>query len=130
MGDNNPTNNFSPTDLKARDLPQVPVLCDTEEIYEKLPQEDLDAIITEGIPYFATRCAVTFICLLGTILVIVATARSHLQRYKSWRLYLLTSLMILSWTGLTLYRGILFSKCVKKLRTLNYYSYEYIKSFT
>jgi len=104
MGDNNPTNNFSPTDLTARDLPQVPVLCDTEEIYEKLPQEDLDAIITEGIPYFATRCAVTSICLLGTIMIIVGTARSHLQRYKSWRLYLLTSLMILSWTGLTLYR--------------------------
>ena len=112
MGDRNPTNNFSPTDLTARDLPQVPVLCDTEEIYRKLPQEDLDAIITEGIPYFATRCAVTFICLLGTILVIVATARSHLQRYKSWRLYLLTSLMILSWTGLTLYRGIfVFQMC-------------------
>ena len=112
MGDNNPTNNFSPTDLTARDLPQVPVLCDTEEIYEKLPQEDLDAIITEGIPYFATRCAVTSICLLGTILIIVATGRSHLQRYKSWRLYLLTSLMILSWTGLTLYRGIfVFQMC-------------------
>ena len=112
MGDNNPTNNFSPTDLTARDLPQVPVLCDTEEIYEKLPQEDLDAIITEGIPYFATRCAVTSICLLGTIMIIVGTARSHLQRYKSWRLYLLTSLMILSWTGLTLYRGIfVFQMC-------------------
>ena len=112
MGDNNPTNNFSPTDLTARDLPQVPVLCDTEEIYEKLPQEDLDAIITEGIPYFATRCAVTSICLLGTILIILAIERSHLQRYKSWRLYLLTSLMILSWTGLTLYRGILiFQMC-------------------
>ena len=112
MGDNNPTNNFSPTDLTARDLPQVPVLCDTEEIYEKLPQEDLDAIITEGIPYFATRCAVTSICLLGTILIILAIERSHLQRYKSWRLYLLTSLMILSWTGLTLYRGIfVFQMC-------------------
>ena len=106
MGTNNPSNNFSPTDLTARDLPYVPVLCDTEEMLnEKLPQEELDSIITEGIPYFATRCAVTFICLLGTILVIVATARSHLQRYKSWRLYLLTSLMILSWMGLTLYKG-------------------------
>ena len=112
MGDNNPPNNFSPTDLTARDLPHVPVLCDTEEIYEKLPQDLLDEEITAGIPYFATRCAITFICLLGTILVIVATARSHLQRYKSWRLYLLTSLMILSWTGLTLYRGIfVFQMC-------------------
>ena len=105
MGENNPSNNFSPTDLTARDLPHVPVLCDTEETYPELPQEELDDRITEGIPYLATRCAVTFICLLGTILVIVATARSRLQRYKSWRLYLLTSLMILSWMGLTLYRG-------------------------
>ena len=83
-------------------LPNVPIMCDTEELY---PKEDYEISETEII-LVSVRCVITFICLLGTILVIVATARSSHQRYKSWRLYLLTSLMVLAWMCLSLFRGI------------------------
>ena len=103
-------NRFSPTDLTSRDNPHIPLICDTEEIYpkptlEEQNEEQDQAFNGHLIPFLSVRCVVTFICLVGTILVIVATARSRLQRYKSWRLYLLTSLMILSWVFLSLYQG-------------------------
>ena len=89
-----------PTDFQTLDIP--PELCDTEEIYPK----DLDIEIPFlEIIFFSVRSVATFICILGIILVIVATTRGNRHRYKSWRLYVLTSLMILAWLMLSLYRG-------------------------
>ena len=104
------SNRFSPTDLNSQDNPHIPLICDTEEIYPKPSLEEQNdeqeqAYNGHLIPFLSVRCVITFICLLGTILVIVATARSRLQRYKSWRLYLLTSLMILAWVCMSLYLG-------------------------
>ena len=103
-------NGFAPTDVTSQDNPNIGLFCDTEEIYPKPQLEEQNDLREQAfyghlIPFLSVRCVITFICLLGTILVIVATARSRLQRYKSWRLYLLTSLMILSWVSLSLYQG-------------------------
>ena len=84
-------------------LPQVPLLCETEEILEKIEKEEYTQ---QEIILVSCRCVIAFICLLSTILVIIVTARGRLQRYKSWRLYILTSLMVLTWMCLSLYEGI------------------------
>ena len=89
-----------PTDFQAFDVP--PELCDTEEIYPKDLEKEIPWL---EIILFSVRSVATFICILGIILVIVATTRGNRHRYKSWRLYVLTSLMILAWLLLSLYRG-------------------------
>ena len=89
-----------PTDFQTLDVP--PELCDTEEIYPKDLEIEIPFL---EIIFFSVRSVATFICILGIILVIVATARGNRHRYKSWRLYVLTSLMILAWLMLSLYRG-------------------------
>jgi len=93
--------NSHPTDLQ--DLPFNGLICESEEMLQEVGEVTLT---DEQIILVSVRCVITFICLVGAILVIVATSRSRQQRYKSWRLYLLTTLMVWAWMSLSLYRGI------------------------
>ena len=81
---------------------------ETEELF---PKEERLEFTTKEIIVVSVRCVIAFLCLIGTILVIVVTARSRQQRYKSWRLYILTSLLVLAWMCMSLYRGIYKQNC-------------------
>ena len=94
----------------------IPMICETEELEPKEEHE----LEQQDIILISVRCAITFICLVGTILVFVGTIRSSQQRYKSWRLYLLTSLMVLAWIGLSLYRGISFHTLHNNTKDMNF----------
>lgn len=112
-----------------RILPQVPLLCETEEILEKEEKQDYTQ---EEIILVSCRCVIAFICLLSTILVIIVTARSRLQRYKSWRLYILTSLMVLAWMCLSLYEDYIDLFWVQEIWRLptRYIIYQCIRNLT
>ena len=98
-----PTGSTSPED-RLNFLPLPPSICgETEELF---PKEEITDFSTKDIIVVSVRCVIAFLCLIGTILVIVVTARSRQQRYKSWRLYILTSLLVLAWMCMSLYRGI------------------------
>lgn len=96
-----PTGSTSPED-RLNFLPLPPSICgETEELF---PKEEITDFSTKDIIVVSVRCVIAFLCLIGTILVIVVTARSRQQRYKSWRLYILTSLLVLAWMCMSLYR--------------------------
>lgn len=73
---------------------------DYEELYEKVPH----AITTLETALLATRCAVVFVCLVCVLVVMGAIVARRANRIKSWRLYLLTALTVLSWVAMTLYQ--------------------------
>ena len=103
-----PTGSTNPED-RLNFLPLPPSICgETEELF---PKEERLEFTTKEIIVVSVRCVIAFLCLIGTILVIVVTARSRQQRYKSWRLYILTSLMVLAWMCMSLYRGIYKQNC-------------------
>ena len=80
-----------------------PLSPDNEEYnYEEYypPQEyDLQTI---DYVLMSIRCAITLLCVISIVLIFVNLCRGI--RIKSWRLYVLTSLIVFGWLALTLYR--------------------------
>ena len=83
---------------------------DYEELYPAIEYQ----LQTVDIVLLAVRCAIIAFFLLCLIIVIVDIAKDQL-RLKSWRLYLVVSLVLFCWLGLSIYQVIIpFDNCIVK----------------
>ena len=85
----------------AIDVPIDEYECTDEECFDEchfIAEEPT----TEDIILMSVRCAVTVVTIVLIVLVFVNVARGI--KVKSWRLYLLTSLTLFAWLGMSLYQ--------------------------
>ena len=83
-------------------------LCNAEEAHEKEPIDlatAWDELSTELKIFLIVRCVMTFLCFVAIIGMFVGIGRSRRFRYKSWRLYMFTAIMVMTWMCLALYYG-------------------------